>query len=175
MSPAQPLPIEAFLCQHDLVYARYDHPAVFTCEEADRHVPPMDAARTKNVFLTDKKGKRHFLVVVGYEKSIDLAALGPLLDAERLRLASAERLLAHLGVEPGAVTLLALINDKNHAVEVFLDRPIWEAASARCHPLVNTSTFAIPQEDMRRFYALTGHSPRVLDIPGRDQASDSSL
>ena len=53
-----------FLEENGITYERCDHPAVFTCEEADRLVPPMEGAKTKNLFLRDKKGRRHFLAVV---------------------------------------------------------------------------------------------------------------
>jgi len=159
--------IERFLAEHGIAYQRYDHAAVYTCEEAEVHVPDIPAAKTKNVFLTDQKGRRHFLVVVGYEKSIDLAALGPLLGAQKLRLASPRRLQEHLGVDPGAVSLLGLANDRERAVELVLDVPIAEAAAVRCHPLVNTATLSIDREGMRRFYAATGHTPRVMEVPGR--------
>ena len=66
--------IYAFLTQNDIAYQRQDHPAVFTCEEALRLVPPLPGAKTKNLFLRDRKGRRHFLVVVGYEKAVDLKA-----------------------------------------------------------------------------------------------------
>lgn len=156
-----------YLRAHAISYDRYEHVPVYTCEEADRHVPDIEAARTKNVFLTDKKGKRHFLVVVGYDKSVDLTGFGTLICAERLRLASPERMMRYLGVTPGAVTILGLVNDTNHEVEVYLDRPIFEAPAVRSHPLVNTATLAIPQEGMRRFYTVTGHVPKVIDVPGR--------
>lgn len=159
--------IEQFLTEQGIAYQRYDHPAVFTCEEAERHVPDIPAAKTKNVFLTDQKGRRHFLVVVGYEKSIDLAALGPLLDAQKLRLASPRRLQEYLGVDPGSVTLLGLVNDRERAVELVLDVPIAEAAAVRCHPLINTATLSIGRDGMRKFLEATGHVPRVIDVPGR--------
>lgn len=148
-------------------YQRVDHPPVFTCEEADRLVPPMEAARTKNLFLTDKKGRRHFLVVVGYEKRVDVKALSKAIEVPGMRLASDRRLMDHLGVEPGSVTLLAVMNDRERSVEVLLDEDIWCAASVRCHPLVNTATLAIAHADLERFLAATGHAPpRVLVVPG---------
>ena len=106
--------IYEFLARHGVEYQRYDHPAVFTCAEAERLVPPMEAARTKNVFLRDRKGARHFLVVVGYHKSIDLKALAPLIQADRLNLGSPERLMKYLGVTPGSVTILGLAHDADH-------------------------------------------------------------
>jgi len=159
--------IYSFLSQHSIDYQRHEHPAVFTCEQAEKWVPPMQAARTKNLFLRDRKGLRHFLVVVGYEKSVDLKKLTPLLAADKLALGTTERMLELLGVEPGSVTILGLAHDSQGRVEVVFDEPIAAAASLRCHPLVNTATLEISAEGMRRFLEATRHSLRVLDVPGR--------
>lgn len=159
--------IYSFLAQHSIDYERHDHPAVFTCEQAEQLVPPMAAARTKNLFLRDRKGLRHFLVVVGYEKSVDLKRLTPLLQADKLSLGTPERMLEFLGVEPGSVTILGLAHDTQGKVEVVFDQPIATAASLRCHPLINTATLAISSESIRRFLGVTGHVLKVLDVPGR--------
>lgn len=158
----------SWLQGHQIAFERYDHPPVYTCEEARRLVPAMDAAETKNIFLRDRKGQRHFLVVVNYEKSVDLKALAPLLEADRLTLGSPQRLQTHLGVEPGSVTILALINDRQHKVEVVFDEDIAQAGSLRCHPLVNTATLAISRQGIHAFLQATGHTLRVLDVPARD-------
>jgi Ala-tRNA(Pro) deacylase len=159
--------IYKYLADLGIRYQRYEHPPVFTCEEADRLVPPMEAARTKNVFLRDRKGTRHFLVVVSYEKSVDLKALAPLLAVDKLSLRSEERLQKHLGVTPGSVTILGLACDTEHRVELVLDEDIAAASALRCHPLVNTATLALDRSELDRFLAATGHHPRVLAIPGR--------
>ncbi len=159
--------IYSFLSQHSIDYVRHDHPAVFTCEQAEQLVPPMEAARTKNLFLRDRKGLRHFLVVVGYEKSVDLKKLTPMLGADKLSLGTPERMLELLGVEPGSVTILGLASDPQGRVEVVFDEPIAAAASLRCHPLINTATLAISSDGIRRFLQASGHSLRVLDVPAR--------
>lgn len=160
--------IYQFLAEHDIAYERHDHPAVFTCEEADRLVPELPAAKTKNLFLRDKKGRRHFLVVVGYEKVVDLKMLAPLLGVNRLALASAERLQRHLGVDPGAVTILAVVNDADRAVDVVIDKKLWSSKAFRCHPLVNTSTLVVSKEGLERFLDITGHRPHLIEIPGKE-------
>lgn len=159
--------IYSYLAKHSIEYVRHDHPAVFTCEQAEQLVPPMAAARTKNLFLRDRKGLRHFLVVVGYEKSVDLKRLTPLLEADKLALGTPERMVEFLGVEPGSVTILGVANDSQGKVEVVFDEPIAAAASVRCHPLVNTATLEISGVAIRRFLEATGHALRVLDVPGR--------
>ncbi len=157
--------IYEFLAHHQIDFERYDHPAVFTCDEARKYVRINSGSDTKNLFLRDKKGKRHFLVVVGYDKEVDLAELSATLNVPRLGLASAERLSEHLRIEPGAVSLLALINDHSHSVEVVVDEAIWLADAVRCHPLVNTSTLVISQEALQRFLRATAHEPVILNVP----------
>src|SRR5256885_13275223 len=117
--------LEAFLAQHHIRTTCYQHPPVMTVEESERLVPRLPGAKTKNLFLRDKKGARHFLITVPHDLAVDLNALGIKLDAGRLGFASAERLMKHLGITPGSVSLLALINDTDHAVEFVLDRRLW--------------------------------------------------
>lgn len=161
--------IYPFLDQHSIRYHRYEHPPVYTCEQAEELVPEMAAAKTKNLFLRDRKGKRHFLVVVGYEKQVDLAALALELQVDRLVLGSAQRMLRLLGVEPGSVTILGLLHDNPPQVEVVFDLPIAQAASLRCHPLRNDATLSISQSDIRRFLEVTGHPLQQLDIPAKQK------
>ena len=131
--------IYQFLVEHSINYERVDHPPVFTCEEAEQLVPPMAGADTKNLLVRDKKGRRHFLIAVRHDRSVDLKALSLTLGVSNLSFASSERLKKYLGVEPGAVSLLAVVNDIESAVEVILDADLWKASILRCHPLVNTS------------------------------------
>lgn len=158
--------IYIFLTQHAIPYQRVDHPAVYTCEQAERLVPPMPGADTKNLLVRDKKGRRHFLVVVGYDKAVDLKSLAESLGVNGLGFASPERLSKYLGIEPGAVSLLAIVNDTEGAVEVILDKDLWQADVLKCHPLVNTSTLAIRRTDIEKLLTVTGHRWRVLTVPG---------
>jgi Ala-tRNA(Pro) deacylase len=108
--------LETFLREHGIAAPRHEHPAVMTCEESDRLVPPQPGAKTKHLFLRDRKGARHLLVSVPPERAVDLGALGAALGVGRLGVASAERLGKHLGITPGSVSLLALVNDRVGAV-----------------------------------------------------------
>ena len=158
--------IYQFLSDHSIEYERVDHPPVFTCEQAEKLVPPIAGADTKNLLVRDKKGHRHFLVVVGYHKSVDLKALSSTLGVSNLSLASSKRLRKYLCIEPGAVSLLSVVNDSDGAVEVILDASLWKADVLRCHPLVNTSTLAIRREDIERILEITNHRYTILPVPG---------
>ncbi|MDD5026018.1 MAG: prolyl-tRNA synthetase associated domain-containing protein [Candidatus Peribacteraceae bacterium] len=159
--------IEAFLTDYGVSFQHFDHPAVFTCGQAEQLMPPMPGTHTKNLFLRDRKGLRNLLVVVGYEKNVDLKALTALIDIDKLSFASPERLKTYLGVEPGAVSLLGLVNDTGHAVEVIFDEEIWQADAVLCHPLVNTATLVIPHDGVERFLRATGHTPQIMEVPSR--------
>ena len=65
------------------------------------------------------------------------------------------------------MTVLGLVNDPGHAVELLVDRDVWDAASWRCHPLVNTTTLVLPRDGITAFLASTGHLARVVDVPVR--------
>jgi len=156
--------LDTFFARHGIEAARHEHPPVMTVEESERLVPRLPGAKTKNLFLRDKKGTRHFLVTAPHDMKVDLQALGTKLDADRLGFASADRLMKHLGVTPGSVSLLGLVNDTQHAVEFVIDRRLWEAEAVHAHPLVNTATLVIPHAQLERFLAATGHSPRIVDL-----------
>jgi Ala-tRNA(Pro) deacylase len=156
-----------FLQVHDIKYTRQDHPAVFTVAEALRHVPPLPGVRTKNLFLRDRKGRRHFLVVVGYHKSVDLGKLTRLLGVSKLGFCSPDRLQRLLGVDPGSVSVMGLVNDAFGEVELIIDQSVWSAEAFQCHPLTNTSTIVIKNDDFVRFLDLTGHRAQVFEVPSR--------
>ena len=160
--------LAAFLAQHAIEAQRFEHPAVMTVEESERLMPKLPGAKTKNLFLRDKKGARHFLVTVPHDLPVNLDALGSQLGAGRLGFGSHERLMKHLGVTPGSVSLLALVNDPARAVEFIIDRRLWDADAVHAHPLVNDATMVIPHAALERFLSATGHSPRIIDVRLRD-------
>jgi Ala-tRNA(Pro) deacylase len=164
--------LDAFLARHGIAAPRFEHPAVMTVEESDRLVPKLPGAKTKNLFLRDKKGTRHLLCTIAADRRVDLNGLGAALVGGRVGFASPDRLMRHLGITPGSVSLLALVNDTAQAVEFVIDRALWEADAIQAHPLVNTATMCIAHADLEKFLAATGHAPRVLDVPERPRKED---
>jgi len=153
-----------FLDQLGIHYVRHGHVAVYTSEQLRQVESPLSGISTKNLFLRDKKGTRHFLLILDDTKTLDLKALASKLGTTTLSLGSAERLKARLGVEPGSVSLLALVNDAEHKVEVLMDRGVWQAEALQCHPLINTASLQISLADVKRFFEATGHAVRLVDI-----------
>jgi Ala-tRNA(Pro) deacylase len=116
------------LDQLGIRYTKYEHEAVFTCEAALAAVPDASSVQTKNLFLRDKPGRKHFLLVTSCEKAVDIKKFADQIDAGHLSFGSAERLEKHLGLTPGSVTVLGLINDPSHAVELYVDADVWNSA-----------------------------------------------
>jgi Ala-tRNA(Pro) deacylase len=152
-----------FLDANGFIYQRVEHPAVFTCAEAELHRPKVPAVSTKNLFLCDKKARRFFLVVTSCEKTVKLDALAPQLGVSYLRFASAENLQRILGVTRGAVTMMGLANDTGHLVELWIDAEIWLGETFLSHPLVNTATLVLSKSQLERFFSLTGHSTHIFE------------
>jgi Ala-tRNA(Pro) deacylase len=159
-----PQQLFARLDQLGIAHRTVDHSPVFTVEEAKALRGDLPGHHIKNLFLRNKK-EEMWLVVALEDRAIDLKRLGDVLGAGRLSFGSAERLKRTLGVEPGSVTPLALVNDESRAVRLVLDRGLADGGPVNAHPLVNTMTTALAPADLQRFFQATGHSPHWLDFP----------
>ena len=164
--PIDPLerPVLDSLDQLSIVWARYEHPPVFTVEQAEGHWAGIDASHCKNLFLRNKKGTTHYLVVAPFKKPVDVRALTQALGEDRLSFASPERLMTHLGLTPGSVSPFGLINDARQAVRVVIDADLEAAGRVGFHPNVNTATVVVSWEDFRRFLAWRGNIVRVVRL-----------
>jgi Ala-tRNA(Pro) deacylase len=138
-------------------FERYEHPPVFTVEQALEHWAGIDAVHCKNLFLRNKKGDRHYLVVAAHTTAVDIATLADRVGESRLSFASPERLAAHLGLTPGAVSPFGLINDSAGSVRVVLDTTLKSAARVGFHPNVNPATVVLSFADFERFLARRGN------------------
>jgi Ala-tRNA(Pro) deacylase len=159
-----PQQLFARLDQLGIAHRTVEHPPVFTVEEAKALRGNLPGHHIKNLFLRNKK-EEMWLVVALEDRAIDLKRLGAVLGAGRLSFGSADRLKRTLGVEPGSVTPLSLVNDEARAVQLVLDRSVADGGPVNAHPLVNTMTTALAPADLLRFFDATGHTPRWLDFP----------
>lgn len=139
------------------------HPPVFTVEEAQRHTHHLPGGHCKNLFLKDKKGGL-WLVTCRDELKVDLNALARRLGAPRFSFGRPELLAAALGVTPGSVTPLAIVNDVAGTVTAVLDRGLLAHEWVNCHPLQNDATTTLRADDLVRFMAETGHAPVLVDF-----------
>ncbi len=158
--PATPDDLFALLDRLQIAYRTVTHPPLFTVDQSRGLRGQIPGGHTKNLFLRDKQG-RLFLVVALEDALIDLKTLHRRLGAGRFSFGSADLLRETLGIEPGAVTPFAAINDGGRRVEVVLDETMLTHETLNYHPLVNTMTTSIGSADLLRFLDATGHRPRI--------------
>ena len=151
------------MAAHGVDQVTHDHPAVFRVDQGLALKAALPGAHTKNLFLKDKKG-RLWLISAAQDTVIDLKAAPGLIGSDRLSFGNEALMLETLGVTPGSVTALGLINDVDRRVSFVLDRRLWEAETVNFHPLANTATTALDQAAFRRFLALIGREPMVVDF-----------
>lgn len=154
--------IVACLDALEIEHQDFSHPPVMTCAEADELCPEMPGIATKNLFL--KKGKKYFMVTMASTKHCPMKALSQAIGAKNASFASAQRLDEVLGIKPGAVGLLALLNDKEAKTRVFVDKDLLEADWLRSHPGVNDWTLCVPTAAVPKIMEHTGHSWQSLDL-----------
>jgi len=164
MSPAE---LCATLDQLGISYTKYEHDAVHTCEAALAAVPDPTSVQTKNLFLRDKPGRKHYLLVTSCEKAVDIKKFAEMIDAGHLSFGSPERLQKHLGLTPGSVTVFGLINDPEKTVELYIDADVWARDKWNCHPLINTETLVVAKSDVEKFLKHTGHEAHIVKLESR--------
>jgi Ala-tRNA(Pro) deacylase len=143
---------------------RVPYPAHSTVEEGRSLRGDMPGTFTKNLLLKDKKG-RLFLVAAEEARSVDLRTLHTKVGANgRLGFAPSDIVREVLGVEPGAITPLALMQDGNHTTTVVLDAKIMNDIQLNFHPLVNTESIGLSSTQLMRFIAATGHQYIVVEL-----------
>ena len=158
-----PMSSDALLAQMDdwgIAYRLFHHVPLRTVADAKEVERDMlcdgeTAFLTKNLYLRDRK-KRNYLVTLEQDRDVDLKALGKALGAGGLSFGSADRLLENLGIRPGAVSPLSMINGVGAGVTFILDTLAREADVLYFHPLVNDRTIAITPVDFERFCGQIG-------------------
>lgn len=154
-----------FLDENEIPYQRFDHRAVFTVEEAEQALPGIPGAGTKNLFLCDTNEQRFILLMTLGSKRVHLKRFASAIGLPKgVRFAPEAQLEALLGVGRGGVTALGVINDTGGQVELYVDRELWQHESVHCHPLTNTATLVIATRDLERFFELTGHAPKFVEV-----------
>lgn len=145
-------------------FTEFTHPAVFTNAEADQYYQDVPGGRSKNIFLRNKKGDKHYLVIIEGSKTIDLNKLRAELQESKLGFASAERLKKFLNATAGSVSPFGLMFDTLKEVKVMIDEDLLKFEQLHYHPNINTATILIAKDDLLKFIEWTGHSYKSLKI-----------
>lgn len=139
------------------------HEPVFRVDEGQHIKDELPGGHTKNLFLKDGKDQLWLISALG-ETAIDLKRLPAVIGSGRLSFGSAALMQEVLGITPGSVTALALVNDTAHRLRFVLDAALARADPVNFHPMTNTATTALSQAGFRAFLASVGVTPTIVDF-----------
>ncbi len=154
-----------FLDSLGLHYTRADHAPAETmaaCEEIDEK---MGLRMCKNLFLCNRQKTDFYLLLMPGDKPFATKELSSQLGVARLSFGSAEDMEARIGISPGAVSVLGLINDPDCEVRLLIDRDLLERERFGCHPLVNTSSLGFTTRELLEVVIpALGHTPTFVEL-----------
>ncbi len=149
-----------------VVYYRVDHEHADTIEMCEEVEQLLGCRICKNLFLTNRQQTDFYLLIMPGEKPFKTKLLSKQIGSARLSFASPEHMMTHLGLTPGSVSVLGLMNDKDKAVRLLVDRDLLKENNFGCHPCLNTSSLRFSTEAL--FHTLLpslGHDPVFVELP----------
>ncbi len=149
-----------------IAYDRVDHQAVMTMEGCQEIDGTLGVSMCKNLFLCNAQKTSFYLLLMPDDKKFRTKDLSRQIQSARLSFAGAEYMEKYLDIEPGAVSVMGLMNDTGQNVRLLIDRETLEAEYLGCHPCVNTSSLKIKMSDiLEKFLPDTGHGYTAVDLP----------
>ena len=152
------------LAELEIDYTLHEHEAVFTIAQSEKHWADMKGKHCKNLFLRDRKGNQHYLVVLQHDAKVSLKVLGNLVGNQRLSFASAGRLSRYLGVQAGSVSPFGLLNDSENHVMVLIDKRLQAAEKVNFHPNVNTASITMSFGDFEKYLEFAGNKFQLIEV-----------
>ena len=158
-----------FLDSLGIFYQRTDHERAETMEACDEIDAALGVVMCKNLFLCTRQKTRFYLLMMPGDKKFKTKELSAQIDSARLSFADADAMLQYLDIEPGAVSIMGLMNDRDKAVQLLIDEDVLKEEYIGCHPCVCTSSMKIRTADIiGKFLPATGHTYTVVHLVGED-------
>ena len=146
-------------------YQRIDHEPAMTmeaCAEIDR---VLDATICKNLLLCNRQCTNFYLLMLPGEKSFKTSVFSKQIGSSRLSFADPKYMEEFLDITPGSVSVMGLMNDKDHHVELMMDEDILKGEYIGFHPCINTSSLRLKTADlMEKVIPAMGHEPKIVAI-----------
>lgn len=155
-----------FLENTGIDYSVYFHTPAFSMEECERIRSRIGIPIFKNLFLTNKQQTLFYLLMIPADKPFKTKYLSSQLGCARLSFASPELMKQFLNIEPGAVSPLGLIHDKDKVVKLIVDKDLLTSSIYACHPCVNTASVVMTLDTLlSKIIPATGHDYTLVELP----------
>lgn len=156
-----------FLDSLGIKYKRTDHEAATTMEACNEIDAVLGVVICKNLFLCNRQKTKFYLLMMPGDKNFKTKELSSQINSARLSFAGPEDMLKYLDIEPGAVSVMGLMNDKECKVQLLIDEDVLEGEYIGCHPCVCTSSLKMRTDDVtEKFIPATGHSIKTVHLVG---------
>ncbi|MBR7021282.1 MAG: prolyl-tRNA synthetase associated domain-containing protein [Lachnospiraceae bacterium] len=150
-------------------YQRTDHEAANTMKACNEIDAILGVIICKNLFLCNRQKTNFYLLMMPGDKKFKTKELSAQINSARLSFAEPEDMLKYLDIEPGAVSIMGLMNDKDHAVQLLIDEDVLKDEELGCHPCVCTSSLRMKTKDViEKFLPATGHTYKTVHLVGED-------
>ena len=147
-------------------YQRIDHEAAMTMEACVEIDKVLDATICKNLLLCNRQNTAFYLLMIPGDKVFKTSVLSKEIGSSRLSFAKPEYMLEYLDITPGSVSVLGLMNDHDHHVELLMDEDVLKGEYFGCHPCINTSSLRIRTADlMEKIIPAMEHPARIVTLP----------
>ena len=147
-------------------YQRIDHEAAMTMEACVEIDKVLDATICKNLLLCNRQCTAFYLLMIPGNKQFKTSVLSKEIGSSRLSFAKPEYMLEYLDITPGSVSVLGLMNDHDHHVELLMDEDVLKGEYFGCHPCINTSSLRIRTADlMEKIIPAMEHPARIVTLP----------
>lgn len=158
-----------FLDELGIEYLRTDHEAAKTMEACNEIDAVLGVVMCKNLFLCNRQKTQFYLLLMPGDKKFKTRELSSQIGSARLSFAEPEDMLRYLDIEPGAVSVMGLMNDKSGSVQLLIDEDVLKDEYLGCHPCVCTSSLKMKTADVTgRFLPATGHEYKTVHLVGED-------
>ena len=146
-------------------YQRIDHDAAMTMEACAAVDEVLEATICKNLLLCNRQHTAFYLLMIAGDKHFKTSVLSKQIGSSRLSFAEGEHMERLLDITPGSLSVLGLMNDHDHQVELLIDRDILAGDYFGCHPCINTSSLRLKTADlMERIIPAMGHAPQLVTL-----------
>ena len=158
-----------FLDSLQIPYLRTDHDRADNMEACNEIDAVLGVIICKNLFLCNRQKTHYYLLMMPGDKKFKTKELSKQINSARLSFADADAMLEYLDIEPGAVSIMGLMNDRNGAVQLLIDEDVLRDEYIGCHPCVCTSSLKIRTADvMEKFLPATGHNYMTVHLVGEE-------
>lgn len=119
----------------------------------------------KNLFLCNRQKTKFYLLMIPGDKKFLTKNLSAQINSARLSFAGEEDMLKFLDVTPGSVSVLGLMNDHGHIVQLLIDSDVLQSEYVGCHPCINTSSLRMKTKDlMEKVIPALQHEPVIVNL-----------